>query len=442
VSARETPQNGSSNRQGATSSVSRFSKRLAGRLGPGLITGASDDDPSGIATYSQAGAQLGFSICWTMLLTYPLMTAIQQISAQIGRTTGRGIAGNIRLHYPNWLLQSIVALIFVSNTINIGADLGAMADSVRLLIGGPALLYVVKLGALCALLQVFIDYNRYVSVLKWLTLALFAYVGTLTVVKIPWAEVLYGILIPSFATDFAFWTTVVAVLGTTISPYLFFWQAAQEVEDIRAVAERKPLVKEPQQGPDAMERIRIDTYVGMAFSNLIALAIIITTAATLHASGVTQVETSSQAAEALRPLAGPLAFWLFALGIVGTGLLAVPVLAGSAAYAVAEARRWRSGLWRKPKDAPFFYGTLTLATLIGVIMNFSPINPIRALYWSAVINGVVAVPVMIVLMHMTANPKVMGKFRVSDGLHVIGWISTSVMFFAALAMVVTSGGLS
>jgi Mn2+/Fe2+ NRAMP family transporter len=240
----------------------------------------------------------------------------------------------------------------------------------------------------------------------------------------------------------AFWTTVVAVLGTTISPYLFFWQAAQEVEDIRAVAERKPLVKKPRQGADAMQRIRIDTYVGMAFSNLIALAIIITTAATLHASGVTQVETSSQAAEALRPLAGPLAFWLFALGIIGTGLLAVPVLAGSAAYAVAEARRWRSGLWRKPKDAPFFYGTLALATVMGIVLNFSPINPIRALYWSAVINGVVAVPVMIILMHMTANPKVMGKFRVSDGLRVIGWISTSVMLFAALAMVVTSVGIT
>jgi Mn2+/Fe2+ NRAMP family transporter len=376
-----------------------------------------------------------------MLLTYPLMTAIQQISAQIGRTTGRGIAGNIRLHYPNWLLQSIVALVFVANTINIGADLGAMADSMRLLIGGPALLYVVMFGALCAVLQVFIEYNRYVFVLKWLTFALFAYVGTLAVVKIPWTEVLYGLFIPTFAPDVAFWTTVVAVLGTTISPYLFFWQAAQEVEDIRAVAERKPLVKKPQQGPNAMRRIRIDTYLGMAFSNLIALAIIITTAATLHASGVTQVETSGQAAEALRPLAGPLAFSLFALGIVGTGLLAVPVLAGSAAYAVAEARRWRLGLWRKPKDAPFFYATLALATVMGIVVNFSPINPIRALYYSAVINGVVAVPVMIILMHMTANPKVMGKFRVSDGLRVLGWLSTFIMFFAALVMVVTSVGL-
>jgi len=377
-----------------------------------------------------------------MLLTYPLMTAIQQISAQIGRTTGRGIAGNIRLYYPNWLLHSIVALVFLANTINIGADLGAMADSFRLLIGGPTLLYVVMFGALCSVMQVFIEYDRYVSVLKWLTLALFAYVGTLVVVKIPWGEALYGLFIPTFAPDVAFWTTVVAVLGTTISPYLFFWQAAQEVEDIHAVDERKPLVKKPRQAPDAMHRIRIDTYVGMAFSNLIALAIIVTTAATLHASGVTQIETSSQAAEALRPLAGPLAFSLFALGIVGTGLLAVPVLAGSAAYAVAEARRWRSGLWRKPKDAPFFYGTLTLATAIGVVLNFSPINPIRALYWSAVINGVVAVPVMILMMHMTANPKVMGKFRVSDGLRTIGWMSTFVMFFAAVAMVVTSVSLS
>lgn len=436
------PHNVSSDRRRAAGLISRFCKCIAGRLGPGLITGASDDDPSGIATYSQAGAQLGFSICWTMLLTYPLMTAIQQISAQIGRTTGRGIAGNIRLYYPNWLLHSIVALVFLANTINIGADLGAMADSFRLLIGGPTLLYVVMFGALCSVMQVFIEYDRYVSVLKWLTLALFAYVGTLVVVKIPWGEALYGLFIPTFAPDVAFWTTVVAVLGTTISPYLFFWQAAQEVEDIHAVDERKPLVKKPRQAPDAMHRIRIDTYVGMAFSNLIALAIIVTTAATLHASGVTQIETSSQAAEALRPLAGPLAFSLFALGIVGTGLLAVPVLAGSAAYAVAEARRWRSGLWRKPKDAPFFYGTLTLATAIGVVLNFSPINPIRALYWSAVINGVVAVPVMILMMHMTANPKVMGKFRVSDGLRTIGWMSTFVMFFAAVAMVVTSVSLS
>jgi NRAMP (natural resistance-associated macrophage protein)-like metal ion transporter len=412
--------------------------RIIRLLGPGLITGASDDDPSGIATYSQAGAQFGFAISWTMLFSYPLMVAIQQISARIGRTTGRGIAGNLRQHYPNWLLQGTVALLFVANTINIGADLGAMADALGLLIGGPRLIYVIAFGSLCAVLQVFMTYIRYVAVLKWLTLALFAYFGTIMVVEIPWPEAARGFLLPTFRPDVAFWTTVVAVLGTTISPYLFFWQAAQEVEDIRVEPERKPLVKAPHQGPDAIERIRLDTYIGMAFSNLVALAIIVTTAATLHAGGVTDIATSSQAAEALRPVAGPFAFTLFALGIVGTGLLAVPVLAGSAAYAIGEARRWPVGLGRKPERAKAFYATLTIATMVGVALNFSPINPIKALYWSAVINGVVAVPVMITMMHMTANPKVMGKFPVHDGLGLIGWMATVVMATAAIAMGVTA----
>ena len=416
-----------------------FSKsRLLRVLGPGLITGASDDDPSGIATYSQAGAQFGFAISWTMLFSYPLMVAIQQVSAQVGRTTGKGIAGNIRQHYPNWLLQLIVAPLFAANTINIGADLGAMGDALNLLAGGPQLLYVIFFGAFCAILQVFMKYTRYVSILKWFTLALFAYFGTIMVVEIPWAEAARGFLIPTFSPDAAFWTTVVAILGTTISPYLFFWQAAQEVEDIRANPERKPLVKAPHQGPDAMERIRLDTYVGMAFSNLVALAIIITTAATLHANGITNIETSSQAAEALRPVAGPFAFGLFALGIVGTGLLAVPVLAGSAAYAVGEARKWPVGLARKPMQAKGFYASLALATIIGIVINFSPINPIKALYWSAVINGIVAVPIMITMMHMTANPKVMGEFPVNDGLRLVGWISTGVMTVAAVAMIVTA----
>src|SRR5436190_10211165 len=403
-------------------------------LGPGLITGASDDDPSGIATYSQAGAQFGFAISWTMLFSYPLMVAIQQISARIGRITGKGIAGNLRQHYPNWLLQVIVALLFIANTINIGADLGAMADALGLLVGGPVLIYVVAFGSFCAILQVFMAYQPYVAVLKWLTLALFAYFGTVMVVHVPWAEAMRGLLLPTFLPDAAFWTTVVAVLGTTISPYLFFWQAAQEAEDVRVEPQRKPLVKAPHQGPDAIERIRVDTYVGMAFSNLVALAIIVATAATLHAAGTTDVETSSQAAEALRPVAGPFAFTLFALGIVGTGLLAVPVLAGSAAYAVGEARKWPVGLARKPMQAKGFYATLTVATAIGVLINFSSINAIKALYWSAVINGVVAVPVMITMMHMTANPKVMGKFPVNDGLRFVGWISTAVMTVAAVSM--------
>jgi NRAMP (natural resistance-associated macrophage protein)-like metal ion transporter len=412
-------------------------QRLLRILGPGLITGASDDDPSGIATYSQAGAQFGFAISWTMLFCYPLMVAIQQISARIGRVTGKGIAGNLRQHYPNWLLQGIVALLFIANTINIGADLGAMADALGLLIGGPVLIYVIAFGLFCAIVQIFMSYQRYVGVLRWLTLALFAYFGTVMVVQIPWGEAIRGLLLPTFLPDAAFWTTVVALLGTTISPYLFFWQAAQEVEDIRAVPERKPLVKAPHQGPDAIERIRLDTYIGMAFSNLVALAIIFATAATLHAAGVTDVATSSQAAEALRPVAGPFAFTLFALGIVGTGLLAVPVLAGSAAYAIGEASRWPVGLGRKPKQAKGFYATLAIATMLGVALNFSPINPIKALYWSAVINGVVAVPIMVAMMHMTGNQKIMGKFPVHDGLRWIGWMATAVMAAAAIAMGVT-----
>ena len=412
--------------------------RMLRLLGPGLITGASDDDPSGIGTYSQAGAQFGFAISWTMLFSYPLMVAIQQISARIGRITGKGIAGNLRGHYPKWLLQGIVALLFMANTINIGADLGAMADALGMLIGGPVLIYVIVFGSLCAILQIMLTYRRYVSVLRWLTIALFSYFGTVMSVQIPWAEAARGLFVPTFFPNAAFWTTVVAVLGTTISPYLFFWQAAQEAEEVRVEPERKPLIRAPHQGPDAIQRIRLDTYIGMAISNLVALAIIVATAATLHAAGVTNVQTSTQAAEALRPVAGPFAFALFALGIVGTGLLAVPVLAGSAAYAIGEAWRWPVGLSRKPAKAKAFYATLAIATMLGVALNFSPINPIEALYWSAVINGVVAVPIMILMMHMTGDPKIMGSFRIHDGLRVVGWMTTAVMAAAAAIMCVSS----
>jgi len=373
-----------------------------------------------------------------MLFTYPLMTAIQLISAQVGRTTGKGIAANLREHYPNWTLQLIVILLVVANTINIGADIAAVADAIRLLVGGPFLFYVVLCGLLSTILQIFVPYARYVFVLKWLTLSLFTYFGTILVVHIPWNEALGGLLIPTFSGGAGFWTMVVAVLGTTISPYLFFWQASQEVEDIRAIHQRKPLVKAPSQDPDAIERIRLDTYVGMAFSNLVGVAIIIATAATLHLHGITKVDTSSQAAEALRPIAGQFAFVLFALGIIGTGLLAIPVLAGSAAYAFAEARKWPAGLARKPKAAKAFYGTITAATLVGALINFSNVDPFNALYWSAVTNGLVAVPVMATLMHMTANPKIMGKFRVHDGLRATGWIATAVMATAAAAMIVSS----
>jgi NRAMP (natural resistance-associated macrophage protein)-like metal ion transporter len=413
-------------------------RRLFRVLGPGLITGASDDDPSGIATYSQAGAQLGYAITWTMLFSYPLMAVIQEISARIGRTTGKGIAGNIRQHYSSGLLQAIVVLLFVANILNIGADLGAMGDALMLLIGGPRLPYVVAFGVLCGLLQIFMQYSRYVAVLKWLTLALFAYFGTVMVVEIPWGEAARGFLVPTFSFEPAFWTTVVAIMGTTISPYLFFWQASQEAEDTKEEPQRKPLLKAPRQGPDAFERIRLDTYIGMAFSNAVALAIMITTAATLHAAGITDIESSSQAAEALRPVAGAFAFTLFALGIVGTGLLAVPVLAGSAAYALGEARKWPIGLARKPKQAKAFYLALAGATLVGILINFSPIDPIKALYWSAVINGVVAVPVMAIMMLMAANAKVMGKFTIPLAMRVIGWGATLVMLLAVIGMAVSA----
>jgi NRAMP (natural resistance-associated macrophage protein)-like metal ion transporter len=403
-------------------------------FGPGLITGASDDDPSGIATYSQAGAQFGFAISWTLLLTYPLMAVVQEISARIGRTTGHGVAANIARHYPNWISQTIVGLLVFANVVNIGADLGAMGDAVQLLIGGPRILYVLLFGCLCAFLQVFMAYARYVSVLKWLTLTLFAYFGTALFVKMPWAEAVKGLFLPTLSPDPSFWTTVVAILGTTISPYLFFWQAAQEVEDIRAVPQRKPLRRAPAQGASAEARIAIDTYVGMAFSNLVALAIVMTTAATLHVHGITDIETSRQAAEALRPVAGEFAFALFALGIIGTGLLAVPVLAASASYALAESRRWPSGLSRRPFEAKAFYGALVAATFAGIGINFSAIDPVKALFWSAVVNGVVAVPVMIMMMLITSSPKIMGRFTIAGNRRIVGWVATGVMASAAAVM--------
>ncbi|MDB6090379.1 MAG: iron transporter, partial [Gammaproteobacteria bacterium] len=385
-------------------------------FGPGLITGASDDDPSGIATYSQAGAQLGFTLCWTMLLAYPLMAAVQEISARIGRTSGCGLAANIRRYYPRWVLQFVVGLLFVANTINIGSDLGAMGEAVALLVGGPSLVYALGFGVLCATLQILMQYARYVSILKWLVLSLFGYFGTLAMVKVPWGEVAHGLFVPTIMPDAKFWSTLVAVLGTTISPYLFFWQASQEVEEIEAVPERQALIRQPRQAADALERIRLDTYVGMAFSNLVALAIIITTAATLHASGIRDVDTAARAAAALEPLAGHLASALFAMGIISTGLLAVPVLAGSTAYALAETRRWPLGLGRLPQNAKAFYATIAVATMLGAALNFSPVSPIRALYWSAVINGLVAVPVMIVMLLLSGDSKIMGKFGITGPL--------------------------
>jgi NRAMP (natural resistance-associated macrophage protein)-like metal ion transporter len=407
-------------------------------LGPGLITGASDDDPSGIATYSQVGAQFGYGLAWTLLLSYPLMCAIQEISARIGRVTGAGIAGNLRKHYPAWLLNAIVALLIVANTINIGADLGAMGAALKLLMGGPQWLYVALFAAASALLEIFLRYSRYVSVLKWLTLSLLAYVATVFVVDVHWADVVRSLVIPdlSFKTDYI--VAIVAVLGTTISPYLFFWQAEEEVEDEQERPESEPLVEAPSQAPAEMSRIRIDTYLGMALSNLIALFIIITTAATLHAHGVVDIQTSSQAAEALRPIAGEFAFAVFAAGIIGTGLLTLPVLAGSAAYALGEARGWPVGLARKANQAKAFYGAIAAATLIGALMNFIAIDPIKALFWSAVINGVAAAPVMAMMMLLTMRKDVMGQFTLPRPLQALGWIGTAVMAMTIVAMIATA----
>jgi NRAMP (natural resistance-associated macrophage protein)-like metal ion transporter len=406
-------------------------------LGPGLITGASDDDPSGIATYSQVGAQFGYAIGWIMLFSYPLMAATQEISARIGRVTGKGIAGNIRAHYSPWLLRLIVGLLLVANIINIGADLGAMGDALTLLIGGPAHLYVVIIAIGCAGLEIFSRYERYVSILKWMTIALFAYVATVLVIGVPWGEMVYRTLVPSVTFDADYLVAIVAVLGTTISPYLFFWQSSEEAEDERTTDGAEALVDFPEQAVKEFHRIRLDTYIGMGLSNLIGLCIIWTTAATLNAHGITDIQTSAQAAEALRPIAGNFAFAIFAAGIIGTGLLAVPVLAGSAAYAVGEALQWPTGLGRLPREAKAFYGMIAVATLIGVGINFVGIDPIKALFWSAVINGIVAVPVMAVMMLMAVRPNIMGQWTLSRPLRVMGWLSTAVMAVTVIAMFAT-----
>jgi len=408
------------------------------KLGPGLITGAADDDPSGIATYSQAGAQFGFNMLWTVLFTYPLMVGIQVVSARIGRVSGHGLATNIRLHYPAWLLYAVVGLLLVANTINIAADVSAMGQALTLLVGGPAPLYAVGFGLLSLLLQVFIPYRRYVRVLKWLTLALLAYVATAFVVHIPWTVVLLRALLPQLSWKPEYITTVVAVFGTTISPYLFFWQASQEVEEQLANPLAKPLIEAPEQARANLRRIKIDTYIGMGFSNLVAFFIIMTTAVTLNLHGVTDIQSSAQAATALRPIAGEFAFLLFSAGIIGTGLLAIPVLAGSSAYAMAGAFQWKSSLEDTPAMARQFYAIIAVSTVIGIALGFTRIDPIKALYWSAVINGVISVPIMVVMMLMAVRSDIMGRFVISTRLKVLGWLATLMMAAAVGAMLFTS----
>jgi NRAMP (natural resistance-associated macrophage protein)-like metal ion transporter len=415
----------------------RAHKGLLGRLGPGLITGASDDDPSGIATYSQTGAQFGYAMCWVMLFCFPLMVAIQEISARVGRVTGQGIAGNIRAHYPRWLLYAIVGLLLLANTINLGADLGAMAAALALLIGGPTALYVAGFAIGCTGLEVFSRYERYVSILKWISFVLLAYMAVALVVHVPWGLVLYRTFVPSFSLNTDYVVTVVAVLGTTITPYCFFWQASQEAEDQRIDPTAHALLDAPEQAPVEISRMRLDTYVGMGYSNVISLFIIVATAATLNAHGVTDIQTSAQAAEALRPIAGVFTFALFAAGIIGIGLLAVPVLAGSGAYALGEALGWTTGLDRQPLDAKAFYGTVAASTLIGIGINFIGLDPIKALFWSAVINGVVAVPLMVIIMLMAMRHDVMGRFVLPRALWAMGWLCTGTMAVAVTIMFAT-----
>jgi len=417
--------------------------RLGKVLGPGLITGASDDDPSGIATYAQAGAQFGFELSWTLVLTYPLMVVVQAISARIGRTTGRGIAGNLRRYYPKWLLQILVALLFIANTLNIGADLGAMAEATRLLVPlPPDWVCIIGYSTVCTAVQIFFKHTRYVAILKWLTLTLFAYFAVLFFVKVPWIKFLHGLMIPRLRLDRDFWFVVIAILGTTISPYLFFWQAAQEVEDTKEHPQREPLRDEPTQARSALARIQLDTVVGMGLSNLVALAILVAAAATLSAAGIHEVTSAAQAALALKPMAGSFAFAIFAIGIVGTGLLAVPVLAGSAAYAIGEARGWPVGLTRPPLQAKAFYSAITVATILGALGNLFSVSPLKALVWAAVINGIVAVPVMALLMLMSGNPRVMGRFCISKPWKILGWTATAVMGAATVAFIVATVGSS
>ena len=410
-------------------------------LGSGLVTGASDDDPSGIATYAQAGAQFGFKLGWTLLLSYPLMVVIQSICARVGRTTGRGIAGNLREFYPNWLLQMIVVLLFVANTLNIGADLGAMAEASRLLLPAPrGWVYVLVYGLVCTAGQVFLQHTAYIRLLKWLTLSLFSYFAAVCVVHVNWPGVLRGLVWPQLSLDRDLWLTVVAILGTTISPYLFFWQAAQEVEDTKARPSARPLLETPQQGRKALARIRIDALAGMGISNLVGLAIMVTTAATLHEHGTSELTSAAQAAEALRPLAGNAAFALFAFGIIGTGLLSVPVLAGSAAYAIGEARKWPVGLARLPLEAKAFYATIALATLLGGMLNVASVNPVRALVWAALVNGVVAAPVMVLLVLMSSRTEIMGEFKISSASRAVAWLATGTMVVASMVFFILTIG--
>jgi NRAMP (natural resistance-associated macrophage protein)-like metal ion transporter len=406
------------------------------RLGPGLITGAADDDPSGIGTYSQVGAEFGYGLSWTLLFSLPFMTVIQDVAAQIGSVTGRGIAANLRRHYPRPLLWAAVVLLLFANIINLGADLSAMGAVMQMLLGGDLVAYTLGFGLFCVVLEIFLNYRQYASVLKFTTLSLFAYVAVVLIVHLPWGEALKGVLVPHVEWTTAFATGFVAILGTTISPYLFFWQAAQEIEEEKR-SHSKPLYIAPRQAGPELKRIRQDTLIGMCFSNVVAIFIVFAAAATLHTHGITTIQTANQAAQALQPVAGRFAFLLFALGIVGTGMLAVPVLAGSAAYAVSEMLGRPASLDSRPMKARLFYGTIAATTLAGALLESLGVNPVRALYWSAVINGILAAPLMALMMLIVTNPRAMGHLTLGRRGAILGWAATAMMILATILFFVS-----
>jgi len=412
----------------------RLEEHPLARVGPGLITGVADDDPSGIATYSQAGAQFGLNMLWTMPLALPLMAAIQYMCASIGRVTGRGLAANIKDAFPPIVIKAVVLLLLTANTLNIAADVAAMGEVAELVTGLNRHLMTAVFVVGTLLLQVFIPYHRYVGFLKWLTLCLLAYAAVLFTVHVPWGQVALRTVWPHFTPNAAAAAVVVGVFGTTISPYLFFWQASEEVEDMQARKGTVSLVRDPRAASSELRRIRWDTWSGMAYSDLTAYFIILATAVTLHASGTTDIDTAAQAASALRPLAGDFAFVLFATGILGVGLIGVPVLAGSGAYALSEVMDWKSGLERRVGDARGFYGIIAVSVLAGLGIQYLPVSPMKALFWSAIINGIVAVPLMVVIILLVSKRSVMGSFTASRPMVLLGWIATLVMGVAAVWM--------
>jgi Mn2+/Fe2+ NRAMP family transporter len=412
----------------------RIREHPLARVGPGLITGVADDDPSGIATYSQAGAQFGLNMLWTMPVAFPLMAAIQSMCARIGRVTGRGLAANIKSAFPAPVLHGVVGLLLIANVLNIAADVAAMGEVAQLVTSFDRHVMTAVFVIATVLLQIFVPYHRYVSFLKWLTVSLLAYALVLFVIHVPWGEVMLRTVWPRFTLDSAAATVVVGLFGTTISPYLFFWQASEEVEDLQGRAGSIALVRDGAAAGVELRRIRWDTWSGMFYSNVTAYFIILATALTLHATGITHIETAAQAASALRPLAGDFAFIVFALGILGVGLIGVPVLAGSAAYAVCEAMDWRWGLERKAKDARAFYAIIAISVGAGLVIQFLPLNPMRALFWSAVINGVIAVPLMVLILLLVSSKRVMGAYTASRTLLFFGWLAAAIMAAAAVRM--------